>query len=257
MKYDRQEKIKQILIERKQISCPEICDIFGVSIETVRRDLAALEKKGVIKRIYGGAVLMDNSSSPNPIKPWNTRVILNRAEKVNIAKEMLSYIHDNMTIALDSGTTILEIARLLDRRKNLKIITNDIHIASELSQNTDHTIYFIGGTLKKDDKITTGFLTTEFLKNFSRIDAVILAADGFIDGIGDFNKDMGALKTAMIEKSDRVYAVIDHTKFMIPTLYKVCGLKDLDLVITGVCAPKEAIETLRLAGVEVVQVPCT
>ena len=190
MKYDRQEKIKQLFIDRKRISCVELCDIFSISIETVRRDLAALEEEGVIKRVYGGAVLSDNTSVPNPIKPWDMRFILNNVEKVNMAKVILKFIHDNMTIALDSGTTVLEVAKLLDQRKNLNIITNDIHIASELSRNTDHTIYLIGGTLKKDDKITTGFLATEFLKNFSHIDAAILTADGFSDGIGDFNVDM-------------------------------------------------------------------
>lgn len=256
MKYDRQEKIKQLLIDRKQISCLEICDMFAVSIETVRRDLASLEKEGVIKRVYGGAVLMDNSSAPNPIKPWNTRIVMNNLEKVNMAKQMLNYIHDGMTIALDSGTTVLEVARLLNQRKNLSIITNDIHITAELSRSTDHKIYLIGGSVKKDDRITTGFLANEFLKNFSRIDAAILTADGFENGIGDFNVDMAALKTIMIEKSDKVYAVIDHTKFSIPTLYKVGSMKDLDLVITGMCAPKEAIAALRQAGVEVVQVPC-
>lgn len=254
MKYDRQEKIKQLFIDRKRISCVELCDIFGISIETVRRDLAVLEEEGVIKRVYGGAVLRDNTTVPNPIKPWDMRFILNHAEKVNMAKEILNFIRDNMTIALDSGTTVLEVAKLLDQRKNLNIITNDIHIASELSRNTDHTIYLIGGTLKKDDKITTGFLATEFLKNFSHIDATILTADGFSDGIGDFNVDMRALKTAMIEKSDKVYAAIDHTKFSIPALHKVCGMRELDLLVTGTAAPAESIEKLKNAGVEVILV---
>lgn len=256
MKYDRREKIKQLFLERKQLSCTELCERLGISIETVRRDLAALESEGVIKRVYGGAILNENMSRFNPIKPWDTRLILNYAEKVNMAKVMLSRIRDNMTIALDSGTTILELARLLYLRKNLNIITNDIHIASELSRNSDHMIYLIGGAVRKDDKITVGFLATEFLKNFFHIDAVILTADGFTDGIGDFNVDMGALKSAMIARADRVYAMVDHTKFSIPTLYKVCGITELDLVVTGDKAPQESIEAIKNAGVEVVEVPC-
>lgn len=256
MKYDRQEKIKQLLLEKKQLSCKELCDMFGISIETVRRDLAALEEEGVIKRVYGGALLSDNNSSPNPIKPWDTRSILNNAEKVNIAKEMLNHIKDGMTVALDSGTTVLEIAKLFNQRKNLTIITNDIHIAAELSRNTDHMIYLIGGSLKKDDRITTGFLATEFLKNFSRIDAAILTCDGYLDGIGDFNVDMCALKKSMIENADNVYVALDHTKFSITPLYKVCGVKDLDLVITGNEAPITSVSTLRQAGVQVILVPC-
>lgn len=256
MKYDRQEKIKQLLLERKQLSCKVLCDTFGISIETVRRDLAALEEEGVIRRVYGGAVLADNNSAPNPIKPWSTRSILNNVEKMNIAKAMLDYIQDGMTVALDSGTTVLEIAKLFNERKNLTIITNDIHIASELSRNTDHTIYLIGGSLKKDDRITTGFLASEFLKNFSHIDAAILTCDGFLDGIGDFNVDMCALKKSMIETADKVYVALDHTKFSITPLYKVCGVKDLDLVITGNEAPPASVGALRQAGVQVILVSC-
>ena len=256
MKYDRQKKIRQLFIERKQLSCKDLCTELGISIETARRDLAELEREGVIKRVYGGAVLIDNQAAPNPIQPRSTRMILNHEEKVNMAKEMVRYIHDNMTIALDSGTTLLEFARLLDQYKNLTVITNDIHIALELSRSTDHTIYLIGGFLKKDDRITTGFLATEFLNNFSHIDAAILTADGFSDGIGDFNANMCALKAAMIGKADKVYAILDHTKFSIPALYKVCAPEALDLLITGAAAPAESIHSLQQAGVEVIQVPC-
>lgn len=256
MKYDRQVKIKQMFIDRKQISCKELCEQFDISIETVRRDLAELEAEGVIRRLYGGAILSDNSEAPNPMKPWDTRIGLNNTEKVNIAKEILRYIEDGMTIALDSGTTMLEIARLLYLRKNLNIITNDIHAAQLLSLNTDHTIYLVGGSVKKDDMITVGFLTTEFMKNFSHIDLALVTADGFKDGIADFNVDMGSLKGIMIEKADKVYAALDHSKFSVPALYKVCGFTDLDLVVTGEKAPAEVIEQLREAGVEVILVPC-
>ena len=256
MKYDRLNKIKQLLIDQKQVSCTDLCNMFDVSIETVRRDLTVLEKEGVIKRVYGGAALSDNTAAPNPMKPWDIRSNLNNAEKMNIAQEMIRHIQDNTTIALDSGTTILAIARLLRTRKNLNIITNDIYIASELSQNTNHTIYLVGGHLKKDDRITVGFLSTEFLNNFSHIDTAILTCDGFLDGLGDFNVDMCALKKAMIEKADKVYVAADHSKFSIAPLYKVCGMKDLDLVITGDSAPAASISKLKQAGVEVIQVPC-
>ena len=215
-----------------------------------------LEAEGVVRRVYGGAILSDNSAAPNPMKPWDTRIVLNNPEKVNIANEILRYIEDGMTIALDSGTTTLEIARLLNRRKNLSVITNDIHAARVLSLNTDHTIYLVGGSVKKDDMITVGFLASEFMKNFSHIDAALLTADGFIDGIADFNVDMASLKAAMIEKSDKVYVALDHSKFSISASHKVSGLKELDLVVTGDKAPAAAIEQLKKAGVEVILVPC-
>lgn len=254
MKTDRLARLKQLFIDKKQLSCNEICEQFGVSIETTRRDLAILEKEGVIKRVYGGGVLIDNTTLPNPMKPYASRTIFNSAEKNNIAREIIQHIEDNSTIALDSGTTILPIAKLLYLRRNLNIITNDIHVASEISAHTDHRIYMIGGLVRKDDLITGGFLSLDFMENFSHIDTAIMTADGFIDGLADFNVDMGALKKVMIRKAKKVFAVVDHTKFTTKALNKVCNLKDLDLVVTGKNAPVDSINALRKAGVEVILV---
>lgn len=254
MKSDRQAKLKQFFISKKQLSIHEICDIFCISVETARRDLAILEKDGAIRRVYGGGVLVDNTSAPNPIPPYASRIILNSSEKENIAREIVQHLEDNTTIALDSGTTILPTAKLLYLRKNLNIITNDVHIASELSLHTDHKIYLVGGLLRKDDLITGGFMSQEFMENFSHIDTAVMTADGFIDGMADFNVDMGSLKKAMIRKARQVFVAVDHTKFTTRALNKVCGLKDIDLVVTGKDAPAESITALRAAGVEVILV---
>ena len=256
MKYDRLTKIRQLFIEKRTLSCGELCSTFGISVETVRRDLAVLEKEGVIRRVYGGGVLQDNAVAPDPILPWAVRIIRNSPEKNSIARKLVDQIEDGMTIVLDSGTTMLETAKLLFLRHDLTIITNDIHIASELSSHTDHTVFFAGGPLKKEELITVGFLATAFLDNFSRIDAALLTADGFKKGLWDFNIDMASLKAAMIRKADKVYAGLDHTKFSVDGLYKVCGQKDLDLLVTGEQAPKEALESLRNDGVSVELVPC-
>lgn len=254
MKNDRLIKLRQRFIEQKQLSCSEICETFGISVETARRDLAELEKNGTVRRIYGGAVLIDNTSVPNPILPYATRTIYHYREKENIAREIVQRLEDNTTIALDSGTTMISVAKQLHLRKNLNIITNDVHIASELSAHTDHKIYLAGGLLRKDDLITGGFMSQEFLDNFSHIDTAVMSADGFIDGLTDFNVDMGGLKKAMIRKAGKVFAAVDHTKFTTRALNKVCGLKDLDLVVTGKKAPEDSITALRAAGVEVILV---
>lgn len=255
MKYDRLNKIKQLFLEKRTLSCSELCETFGISVETARRDLAVLEKQGMIRRIYGGGVLSDNTSAPDPISPWVVRNIQNSMEKNNMAREILNFIEDGMTLAIDSGTTTLEIAKLLYLRHDLTIITNDIHIASELCSHTDHTVFFAGGPLKREELITVGFLPNAFLNNFSRIDAAVLTADGFQDGLWDFNKDMANLKAVMIRKAEKVFAAVDHTKFSVEALYKVCGPQDLDVLVTGDEAPAGVIESMRKTGLEIRLVP--
>ena len=256
MKRDRHWQIKQLFLQKKRVSIKELCDTYGISVETARRDLNALEEEGIIRRIYGGAVLLDSSEDLDVMPPWNDRFTTNLKEKRAIAREILRWIPDDSVIALDSGTSTFETAKLLREKKNLTILTNDLRIAAELSSNTNHTIYFIGGMVKKDDMITTGFLATDFLEYFSHIDLTILSADGFDVNVGmsDPNVEMGTLKSAMIKKSDRVLVGIDHSKFSINAFYRVCGINSLSIVVTDDNAPQESIDILEKAGVQTVLV---
>lgn len=254
MKRDRHWQMKQLFLQKKSISIKELCDSFDISVETARRDLNALEQDGIVRRIYGGAVLVDNTGNLDVMPPWDDRFTLHQKEKRAIAREILRHIPDNATIALDSGTATYETAKLLREKKNLTILCNDLRIVAELSHNTDHAIYCIGGAVKKDDMITTGFLATDFLECFSHIDLTILSADGFDVSVGlsDHNVEMGTLKSAMIKKSSRILAGIDSSKFSANAFYKVCDIKSLSMVITDENAPPRSVETLQKAGIQTV-----
>lgn len=253
MKYDRHLRMKQLFLQNKKMTNKELCEIFSISIETVRRDLHLLEKEGVIRRIYGGAVLADDNIMPESMQVWNTRVTRNLQQKQAIAQELVKRIPDNCTIALDSGTSLLELAKLLGAKENLSILTNSFHIAAELSANTSHMVYFVGGAIKRGELITTGFLANDFLSYFSHIDLAIVSADGFkvSEGISDHSVEMGTLKRSMIEKADKVYADIDSSKFSDGAFYKVCSSAKMDLLVTDIGAPQKALDELRAMGVEV------
>lgn len=256
MKHDRHGQIMQLLLQNKRITIRELCELFDVSVETARRDLNKLEEEGIVRRVYGGAMLIDNTDIPNLMPPWNSRRTQNLDEKQAIAREMLKWIPDHSIIALDSGTSAFELAKLLREKKDLTILINDLRVAAELSNNTEHTIYYIGGVLKKDDMITTGFLATDFLDHFSQIDLAIFTADGFDVNIGvtDYNVEMGKLKMAILKKATQVFLGIDHSKFFNNAFYKVCGIDKLNMVITGIQAPSEAIQTLKNKGIQTILV---
>lgn len=255
MKCDRHLKMKQLFLQRKNITNKELCEKFNISIETARRDLTILEQEGVIKRVYGGAVLSNDNIMPDSMQPWNTRVVTNQEEKCAIAREILQWIPDNSIIAIDSGTSTLEIAKLLHAKKNLTVLTNSMYVAFEISTNTDHLVYSIGGAIKKGEMITTGFLANDFLEYFSHIDLAILSTDGFNvnEGLTDYSVEMGTLKRSMIEKADQVFVAVDHSKFATTAFYKVCGIDKVKLVVTSTKAPQASIDILKNGGVQVVQ----
>lgn len=255
MKCDRHLKMKKLFLQKKNLTNKELCGTFGISVETVRRDLAALEREGVIKRVYGGAVLSDDNIMPESMQPWNTRVVTNRDEKRAIAREALKWIPDNSIIAIDSGTTALEIARLLNTKKDLTILTNSMYAAFEACADTGNLVYYIGGAIKKDEMITTGFLANDFLEYFSHIDLAVMSTDGFNvnEGMTDYSVEMGTLKRSMIEKADKLILAVDHSKFSINALYKVCDVSGIDLVVTSDKAPQPAVDRLTNSGVKVVR----
>lgn len=233
MRHSRHQLMKQLFYDKKQLTCQELCEHFGTSIETVRRDLAELEKTGIVRRIYGGAVLTDTYTYPDAISPWKDRSAAHLKEKQAIAAEVVKWIPDNATIALDSGTTMMEIAKRLPAKQNLRVITNDLRVASIISANSNHEVCLVGGTLKQSDLITLGYLSTEFLNNIVHIDIAVLTADGFDTKVGlyDHNYNMCNLKKAYIERAQQVFAVMDSSKVGQKAPYRVCEPKKIDLFI--------------------------
>lgn len=257
MKNDRHWQMKELFLQRHRMTNGELKEIFGVSMETVRRDLALLEQEGLVRRVYGGAVLAEENLMPMSMASWNTRVAQNLAQKRAIAQELVRYVPDDATIVLDSGTTICEAAKLLNARKNLTIITNCVYSAAELNARSEHKVYFIGGALKKDEMICTGFFAQDFLSFFSHFDLALVGTDGFDvrEGLTDFDLEMGRLKRMMIERSSRVFAAADASKFGVNALCKTCPSERLDLLVTDADAPKESLDYLREKGVRVITVP--
>lgn len=256
MKHDRQTQIKQLLLQKKRISIKELCDTFGISVETARRDLNLLEADGFLRRVYGGAVIADTADEQDLLPPWDSRFEKNLAEKRAIARELLKWIPDNASVFLDSGTSAFEIAKLLREKNNLTILTNDLRNASELCLNTNHAVYCMGGLVNRDELMTTGFLTIDFLERFSRIDIAILGADGLDVNIGltEHNVEMGTIKSAIIEKSRKVLVGVDHSKFAKSTFYKVCPIEKITTIVTSDKAPQESINVLKRAGIQLVLV---
>lgn len=257
MKYDRLTQMKKLLFEQKKVTTHELCERFDVSIETVRRDLNILSAEGILKKVYGGAVLLDNNSMPGAMQDWQIRFQENVSEKAAIAAATLPLIPDSATIALDAGTSILELAKLFSQRQALTLITNCLHVAIELGLSTNHMTYCIGGALKNKELMTTGLLAMEFMNYFSSIDIAIFSCDGFSmeNGILDHSVEMASIKRIMASKAKRIIAMVDHTKFSTAAFCQCCPLDRLDTIITSSLAPELAIQQLRGMGCTVIVAP--
>jgi len=254
MKNKRQNEILKLLQEEHSLKTEELVQTFGVSIETIRRDINALEQKGLVKKVYGGISIISDPLRIDALETWHTRAGQNHAEKELIAKCALDLIPDNSVIALDIGTTIHEFAKLLNKKNNLSIVTSSLPIASELAQNTTHHVYAIGGLVSPHEIVTSGSFARNFLKNFASIDYFITSADGISikHGITEFGETVADVKQQLQSLSSKTIALIDYSKFGREALFKTCALSDIDILVTDAKSPSRDLELMQKMGIKVI-----
>lgn len=253
MQNSRIHQIMTALINDKKVIAKDLADKFGVSIETIRRDLTKLEEEGAAHKVYGGAVLAEGRQPSGDAELWKVRSTVNLKSKQTIARQVVALIPENSTIFLDSGTTIHELIPLLKERKNLTIITRSLRNAAELGMCEDLTVYCLGGTVKVDTLINTGFMAQECLQYFSHIDMTILSGDGIIpnSGVVDYGMENFGFKRSLVERSGQVVVAIDHSKFGQTAHCITCPTERIHTIVTDSDAPEHYLSVLRNAGVKV------
>lgn len=223
--------------EKEQVSVSELVERFNVSDMTIRRDLDFLEKLGIIQRIHGGAVYIDENVNDIPL---SVRTTENKDLKEKIAQRAIQFIKNDTYILLDAGSTTFEIASLITKMDNLKrltVITNDINIGYLLS-NYDHLhLIMPGGELRYSTKSFVGPKTIDFLKRLN-IDQAFIGCSGISYKNGvlmNSNFDEADVKSAMIYASSEVILVADHSKFNKKSLVSFAKIDQLDRIITNDC----------------------
>lgn len=255
MKNTRIQEMKKLFLSQKQLLNKDLCDLFGVSIETVRRDLNILEQEGFIQKIYGGARLTENTSIPATIEAWDTRLKKNELFKKSIAERVATLIPDGCTVFLDTGTSVFEILPLLQGKKNLTVLTNSLRIAAELGLCDSFSVYNIGGLVKRETLTSIGLFAKEFLASFYRIDFAVLSCDGFVPerGTTEYSSEIAEFKQLIIDKTAHIIAVADHTKFGITGSCVCCPIEKIGTLVTDSLVPTATLNHLADRGVQVVQ----
>ncbi len=225
---NRHEKIVEWLGQNRSVKVSNLSKQLNVTEKTIREDLEKLESMGLLKRIHGGAILAgDGNSTLLPISSNNTR---NESWKKAIAKSAISFIEQRDIIALDFGSTTLEIARMLDNIP-LTVITNDLHIISELVKKDNIQLVVPGGYRNRNSLISAEAISFMGKLNIKKVFISATAID-LEHGLTVFTSAQIELKQAMIRCADEVYAVVDHSKFDKCALMTIAPLTDLKLIIT-------------------------
>lgn len=228
---NRHEEIMKLLNKDRFVKVSQLSRMFNVSEETIRRDLDKLEKEGLLKKLHGGAVPIDINNVEN-IKPISERITENINEKLVIARLALELIDDGDTLILDSGSTTLQLAKLLSSRK-VTVITNDISIAYELSQGDEVNLIIVGGNVRPKSFSIIGSECEKSISSFNVKKAFISAGGiNLKTGLTASNTGDAYVKRAIINAGDTVICLADHSKFEKTALFSFASFKDVDIMIT-------------------------
>ena len=255
MKNLRTKQIVEILNRDNVVMVTDLAEHFHVSIETIRRDLNYLEQQGLIKKVYGGAELKRNPATSN--SSFLARQMYMTKTKTALGERVAGYIPDNSVVALDSGTTILECVQHFEKKENMCFICSDIHSANQLLSYENSNVYMLGGKLTTYGTSSSEF-SNEFIESISKIDVLLLSADGVDPDSGLSNNEINInlLKQKLMKKARQIVAVIDHSKFTRYGFYKMCDFSDLDVLVTDSGVPTDIINNIREHGVTVDIVDC-
>ena len=226
----RKQFIQTKLDEDQTVQVSELAQKLEVSEMTIRRDLSDLERIGVLKRTHGGAV-KDVSRSYEP--PFNLRQHASIEQKRLIARKAVSYICEGDTIAIDSGTTTIELAKELVAFKNLTIVTPSIHIAMIFLNHPTITVLLSGGVLRKHEGSLVGTFTRATFSSL-HFDTFFVSGAALSEdaGLTDYIIEDATIKRMIMGHAKKTVALMHSEKFGKTAFAQVAQLSELDVLVT-------------------------
>ena len=225
-----------------------LAERFGVTLQTVRRDVKLLAEAGLVTRFHGG-VRLPGSTTENIA--YRQRQRLNEAAKQRIARAVAQAVPNGCSLILNIGTTTEAIARELLQHRGLRVITNNLNVAAILSDNPECEVIVAGGVVRTRDRGIVGEVTVDFMRQF-RVDIGLIGISGIeADGtLRDFDYREVKVARAIIEQSRTVWLAADHSKFNRPAMVELARLAELDMLFTDAAPPPPFPSLLAAAGVQ-------
>ena len=248
---ERQQAIATLVTERGRLAVTAVAEQFGVTTETVRRDLALLERAGMLRRVHGGAVpagaltLVETGLGER----HGTRTEAKRA----IAAAALDLLpRRDGSVLLDGGTSTAALADVLPADRRLYVATNSVPIAARLSAFPRVTLHVLGGRVRGITQTAVGDSTVRAMEDL-RVDVAFLGANGITPGHGFSTPDEAeaATKRAMVRSAQRVVVLADSSKLGREHLVRFASVEDVDVLVTDRGADPGVVAELETTGIEV------
>jgi len=234
---ERHNRLLAILRQRGSAELDDLAHRLGVSLSTIRRDLDAMEKRNLVRRTHGGVVYNDatdesaSGAAPGIGKALAARMTDQIDAKQLIARHAASLVQPRMTLLLDGGSTVIYAAQQITVRP-IQVVTSSLAIAHHFADDDEVELTLIGGTLYPRTGVTVGTLARQCLTDLYADLCFVSLAGIDADAGYNLNHEMARVERLMIEQAARAVLLMDSSKFGARSLVRVCGLDDVDLIVT-------------------------
>lgn len=248
----RHPDILEIARREGKVTVDGLAEHFGVTHQTIRRDLTELADSGKLERVHGGAVLPSGASNIGYAERRN----LHEEAKTRIARACAAHIPDGCSLFLNIGTSTEAVARALLHHRDLMVVTNNMNVANILVGNPECRIVLTGGALRRADGGLVGNLTIETIRQFKFDIAVIGCSAMDADGdLLDFDIEEVGVSQSIIAQSRKTFLVTDHSKFKRSAPARIASAREMDMFFTDLPLPAGLSERCREWQTEVVFAP--
>ncbi|MGA2765418.1 MAG: DeoR/GlpR family DNA-binding transcription regulator [Spirochaetia bacterium] len=249
LQVDRYLHIHNLVKQKNTVMIRELSRSLNVSTNTIRRDLASLEKQGLLRRTHGGAVFVDSSQS----MPYETRSHEGMTEKEKIGRKAASLVRESGTVIIDAGTTTKQLAVYLKGISRLTVLTNSLEIAEILSQNPNVIVIVSGGILQVSSRHLIGMPAEQFFSSI-RVDQLFTSANAISleEGLLSSNLHIVPIKRKMMEAAKEIVIMADSSKFNHTGIGQIAPLTAAQKLITDAGIAPELAERIRAMGIELI-----
>lgn len=243
----RQIKLLESVRTRGSMTVEQLADMLGVTLQTVRRDVQRLADEGLLTRFHGG-VRIPISTTENIA--YQQRASLNADGKARIARAVAERVPNDCSLILNIGTTTEAIALQLLRHTGLRVITNNLNVASILSGNTSCEVIVAGGQVRSRDRAVVGESAVDFIRQF-KVDIALIGVSSIEDdgSLRDFDLREVKVAQTIIAQAREVWLAADASKFNRPAMVQLGTLSQIDRLFTDAPPPAPFPELLERADV--------
>jgi DeoR family transcriptional regulator, fructose operon transcriptional repressor len=249
LQHDRQQAIYMLALREGSVDVGDLARRYGVTTETIRRDLSDMQSRQLLRRVHGGAIPFERMNHEPLIE---ARDMVNAEEKLRIATMAAEEIPERGSVIIDSGSTGQRLAEVFPVDRDVHVVTNSLITALTLSRRGVRELTVLGGSVRTKRHAMVDDTTRSELQPMA-IDVLFFSCDGlsFQHGLTTPYREEHMIKRAMMERARRVVAMVDQSKFHNVQMFSFASFDEIDVLVTDSRVDAEDVEVLEGHGIDV------